>query len=64
MCMLSRRDLFVANISYLMRLVTGFGSVFPLYRQQGTPDASFNYLLLSVVITAVLWESICAFVNL
>lgn len=37
-----------------MQLVTGFGSVFPLYRQEGAPEASFNYMLLSVVITGVL----------
>lgn len=39
---------------FWMQLVTGFGSVFPLYRQEGAPEASFNYMLLSVVITGVL----------
>ena len=34
--------------------MTGFGAVFPLYRQEGTPEASFNYMLLSVVLTGVL----------
>lgn len=52
--MLLRLDLFVTHFFFGMQFGSRLSSVFPLYRQQGAQETSFNYMFLSVVITTIL----------